>query len=88
MQFLLEVEFPKSPKVPVQYSCQSPKLLNFKGPRNRFQGINSARLCSLAGRYVNPIPTLFLAPIDCLKIPAQVGLRSKIIQVEYRGLQL
>ncbi len=27
--------------------------------------------CSLAGRYDNPIPTWFLAPIDCLKIPAQ-----------------
>ncbi len=40
-------------------------------PRNRFQGMNSARLCSLAGRYDNPIPTLCLAPIDFLKIPAQ-----------------
>jgi hypothetical protein len=39
-------------------------------PRNRFQGMNSASLCSLAGRYDNPIPTRFLAPIDCLKIPA------------------
>jgi hypothetical protein len=38
--------------------------------RNRFQGINSASICSLAGRYDNPIPTGFLAPIDCLKIPA------------------
>jgi hypothetical protein len=28
----------------------------------------AARLCSLAGRYDNPIPTRFLAPIDCLKI--------------------
>ncbi len=27
-------------------------------------------VCSLAGRYDNPIPTLFLAPIDCFKIPA------------------
>jgi hypothetical protein len=27
-------------------------------------------LCSLAGRYDNPIPTHFLAPIDCSKIPA------------------
>jgi hypothetical protein len=27
--------------------------------------------CSLAGRYDNPIPSRFLAPIDCLKIPAQ-----------------
>jgi hypothetical protein len=43
----------------------------FKEPKNRFQGIDSARLCSLAGQYDNPIPTLFLAPIDCLKIPAQ-----------------
>jgi hypothetical protein len=33
--------------------------------------MSSANLCSLAGRYDNPIPTRFLAPIDCLKIPAQ-----------------
>jgi hypothetical protein len=38
---------------------------------NRFQGTNSARLCSLAGRYNNPVPTRFLAHIDCLKIPAR-----------------
>ncbi len=43
-------------------------------PNNLFQGTNAARLCSsLAGRYDNPIPTRFLAPIDCLKIPAQEG---------------
>ena len=29
--------------------------------------MNSASLCSLTGRYDNPIPTRFLAPIDCLK---------------------
>ncbi len=40
-------------------------------PENRFQGKNSASLCSLAGRYDNPIPIRFLAPIDCLKISAQ-----------------
>jgi len=34
--------------------------------------MNSASLCSLAGRYDNDIPTRFLAPIDCLKIPAQL----------------
>jgi hypothetical protein len=34
--------------------------------------MNSASLCSLAGWYDNPIPPRFLAPIDCLKIPAQV----------------
>jgi hypothetical protein len=43
-------------------------------PRNRFQGNDSAGLCSLAGWYDNPFPssyTLFLAPIDCSKIPAE-----------------
>ncbi len=39
-------------------------------PRNRFQGMNSSSLCSLPGRYDNPIPPRFLAPIDSLKIPA------------------
>jgi hypothetical protein len=39
---------------------------------NRFQGSNSASLCSLAGRCDNPIPIRFLAPIDCSKIPALV----------------
>ncbi len=42
----------------------------FKEPKNRFQGINSAGLYSLAGRYDNFIPTQFLATIDCLKIPS------------------
>jgi hypothetical protein len=45
----------------------SPYLITFKEPRNRFQGMNSASLCSLAGRYDKPIPTRCLAPIDCLK---------------------
>jgi hypothetical protein len=31
---------------------------------------NSARLCSLAGLYDNPIPTRFPASIECSKIPA------------------
>jgi hypothetical protein len=56
--------------------------------RNRFQGIDSASLCSLAGRYDNPIPTRFLVPIDCSKIPAQLvdGMRKSQIkksQVEH-----
>ncbi len=45
-------------------------FLNFKEPRNLFQGIDSASLSSLAGRYDNPISTRFLAPTDCSKIPA------------------
>jgi hypothetical protein len=42
--------------------------------------MNSASLCSLAGRYDNPIPTRFLAPIDCLKIPAQTTVTRNIVQ--------
>jgi hypothetical protein len=34
--------------------------------------MNSASLCSLAGRYENPIPPRCLAPIDFLKIPEPV----------------
>jgi hypothetical protein len=45
-------------------------FLNFYGaqksiPRNRC-------LCSVTGRYENPIPIWFLAPVDCSKIPAQL----------------
>ncbi len=49
------------------------------GPRNRFQGMNSASLCILAGRYDNPLPPRFLAPIYSLKIPAQ-NCKQKQIQ--------
>ncbi len=51
-----------------------PKFLN---KLLRSPGIDSkdsnppAYVCILAGRYENSIPTRFLAPIDCLKIPAQ-----------------
>jgi hypothetical protein len=36
--------------------------------------MNAASLCSLAGRYENPIPPWCLAPIDFLKIPELVFL--------------
>jgi hypothetical protein len=49
---------------------QSPNVLTFKEPKNRFQGIDSVSLSSLAGPYDNPIPTRFLAPKDCSKTPA------------------
>jgi hypothetical protein len=45
---------------------QSPYFLMFIGPRNWFQGMKSATLCSPAGRYDNPIPPPFLAPIPAL----------------------
>ncbi len=52
-------------------ACTEPVFLNVYGaqesiPRNEFR-----QLCSLAGRYNKPIPPRFLAPIGCLKIPAQ-----------------
>ncbi len=52
----------------------SAEILKQSGARNRIGTELSslpARLYSLAGRYDNPIPTRFLAPIDCYKIPAQ-----------------
>jgi hypothetical protein len=39
--------------------------------------MNSASLCSLAGRYDNPLPPRFLAPIAALKIPAQDSTQQK-----------
>ncbi len=57
---------------------RSPYFKTFMEPRNRFQGMNSASLCSLAGRYDNPILPRFLAPIDCLKIPALESADSRI----------
>jgi hypothetical protein len=48
------------------------------GPRNRFQGMNSASLRSLTGRNDDPIPPRFLAPIDFLKIPAQVIIPTHV----------
>ena len=35
--------------------------------------LKSLQIRVLACRYDNPIPTQFLAPIDCFKIPAQMG---------------
>jgi hypothetical protein len=51
----------------IQVKNAEPEFLNFEGaqepiPRNKFR--------SLVGRYDNPISTRFLAPIECLKIPA------------------
>ncbi len=57
-------------------------------PRNRFQGMNSASLCSLAGRYDNPIPTRSLAPIDCLKIPVQTYMDDAVYAVLFTFLKI
>ncbi len=47
-----------------QYPRENPEpvFITFKEPRNRFQGIDSASLYSLAGRFNNPIPIRSLAP--------------------------
>jgi hypothetical protein len=56
------------------FTDQSPNFLTFKEPKNRFQGTNCASLCSLAGRYHNPIPTRFLAHTDGEKYQHRLGL--------------
>ncbi len=75
------VDLLRSPRIdshrvgPVQYNnpfCRTGPP-GYIGWRNRFLGsINiykyGLRLRSLAGRYDNPIPTPFLAPIDCLTL--------------------
>jgi hypothetical protein len=43
----------------------------------RIEGINTASIYSLAGQHDKPIPTWFLAPKDCLKIPAQESRNLK-----------
>ncbi len=45
-----------------------PIFFSSKKAQNWFQGIKSASLCSLTGRYDNPIPTRFPAPIECIKL--------------------
>ncbi len=57
-------------------------------PRNQFQGIDSASLCSLAGRNDNPIPSRFLALIDCSKIPAQISVENLELWIKLNILGL
>ena len=58
----------------------------FMGPRNWCQGMNSASLCSLAGRYENPVPPRCLAPIDFLKIPAQSSAATNKNKAGFRKI--
>jgi hypothetical protein len=51
-----------------------PEFLNLQRAQDSIQ-----RNKFLAGRYYDPIPNRFLAPIECLKIPAQA---SKIHSME------
>jgi hypothetical protein len=45
-----------------------------------------AAYVALAGRYDNPIPPRILAPIDSLKIPAQIFFaRLRSVAIEYRN---
>ena len=37
----------------------------------RSRGIDYASFCGQEGRYDNPFPTRFLAPLECSTIPAQ-----------------
>ncbi len=62
----------KTPTILYVVCTSETVFLNFKEPRNRFQGIDADSLCSMAGRYDNPIQTRLLVPIDCSKISARV----------------
>jgi len=50
------------------------------GPGIDQKGMNSASLCSLAGRYDNPIPPQCLAPVDFLTIPGQRTMTQGLTQ--------
>ncbi len=56
-------------------------------PRNRFQEMNSASLCSMAGGYDNPIPTWLIVPIHCSKILALKPNSETYNFVEIFGLE-
>jgi hypothetical protein len=48
----------------IQFAMPAPRKTEIRG------GIFKLLKSPLAGRYENPIPPRFLAPIDCSKIPA------------------
>ncbi len=78
----------------LQIRALSPKLLTIKEPSTgilkllRIQGIDSPSLCSLVARYDNRIPTRFLTPIDCYKIPAQESIPGLLKSFQIRALKL
>ncbi len=55
-------------------------------PRNQIQRIDSASLCSLAGR--NDNPTRFLVPIDYCKVPAVGSIPASSNTAESGGWQM
>jgi hypothetical protein len=61
-----------------------PEFLTFYGAQESIPRINSAILCSLTGRYDNLIPTRFLAPIDCYKIPALIENAAYCVKTHKR----
>ncbi len=51
-------------------NVQSQNFQTLKSPRLDSKGSIPAAYEAMASRYDSPIPTWFLAPIDCLIIPA------------------
>jgi hypothetical protein len=60
----------------------------FMDPINRFRGINSASLCSLAGRYDNSIPTRFLALFPLPHPHTQLYTHPRIVTPPPHSMQL
>ncbi len=66
----------------------SPYFYTFMGPGNRFQGMNSASLCSLAGRYDNPVPPRFLTPYKfklCSLVSCTEAVRKALKKPQISG---
>ncbi len=61
-----------------QYSFSGNICLKFSVSKFQFSVFC---LCSVAGRYDNPIPPRFLAPIDFLKIPALIAFRVPFCEI-------
>ncbi len=73
---ILEQSYEDNSRVGIGLSYRPARAQIFyliRSPRIDSKEPISARLCSLAERYDNPIPTRFLVPIDCLIIPTQAG---------------
>jgi hypothetical protein len=75
---LYSVSFSSMYCIPLQIT--EPVFLNVYVARESIPRKNSASLCSLAGRYDNPIPTQCLAPTDFLKIPALDGTELEFLK--------
>ncbi len=77
LRFLLRLLHPRC------FLPRWPRVLRLKG--TVALDFSSNKLCSLAGRYENPIPIRFLAPTNCFKIPAQEWVQLPLNKPNQEG---